>query len=129
MAGNRPNDRDAAAPIPEPLGLPFASLEIGGLPQAPEPTPPPSPGKPPVANARLIIRKEKSGRGGKTVLVISGFPRTWTSTHIAEFASRLKRSLGTGGAARGGDIEIQGNVADRLRPLLEAEGFRVAGPG
>ncbi|HPA16448.1 MAG TPA: translation initiation factor [Verrucomicrobiae bacterium] len=115
---------------PAPLASPFASLDAGDIPAAAAPRhPATSAHAGPAANARLVIRKEKSGRGGKTVLVISGFPRTWTSDHIAELASRLKRSLGTGGAAHAGEIEIQGDVAVRLRTMLEREGFRVVGPG
>jgi len=127
MSKKRPADKPATA-APEPLASPFASLEIGGLPPGPEIAPVRAPDEKP-SGARLVIRKEKAGRGGKTVLVVTGFPRTWTSARIAELVSRLKRSLGTGGSARGGDMEIQGDVADRLRPLLEREGFRVAGPG
>ncbi|MCC6355275.1 MAG: translation initiation factor [Verrucomicrobiae bacterium] len=111
-----------------PLASPFAALDIAGLPPAPAPAPDPRPGVPPTQGARLVIRREKSGRGGKTVLVVSGFPRTWTSAHIAELAARLKRALGTGGSAEAGTIEIQGNDPARLRALLEREGFRAAGP-
>lgn len=125
MSKKRSADKPAPA-APQPLASPFASLEIGGLPPGPEAAPAP---KEKPSGGRLVIRKEKAGRGGKTVLVVTGFPRTWTSARIAELVSRLKRSLGTGGSARGGDLEIQGDVADRLRPLLEREGFRVAGPG
>jgi len=128
MSREKPKGRiDTTAPA-APLASPFATLGLEGLPPAPAPTEKPHPGVPPTQGARLVIRREKSGRGGKTVLVISGFPRTWTSTHIAELAVRLKRSLGTGGSSEGGTIEIQGDVAPRLRAMLEREGFRVAGP-
>lgn len=128
MARQRIQERiDTGAPA-APLSSPFASLEIGGLPPAPSPAPAARPSGPPTAGARLIIRREKSGRGGKTVLVVSGFPRTWTSAHISELASRLKRALGTGGSAEAGTIEIQGNDPARLRALLGREGFLAVGP-
>lgn len=128
MARHKPKERiDTAGPA-APLASPFAALDVAGLPPGRAPAPGTHPSGPPTAGAKLVVRKEKSGRGGKTVLVVSGFPRTWTSTHVAELAAHLKRSLGTGGSSEGGTIEIQGDVASRLRSLLEREGFRVAGP-
>lgn len=121
----KPPRTDTAAQ-PPPLATPFASLDLTGLPDAPPPPDTPPAKAPPAP--KLVLRREKSGRGGKRVLVVSGFPRTWHAPRIAEFATRLKRALGTGGCAEGGTIEIQGDDPARLRSLLEAEGFRVAGP-
>lgn len=128
MARRRTQNRIDTGAAPAPLASPFASLEIAGIPKAPPPAPAARLAGPAAGGTRLVVRREKSGRGGKTVLVISGFPRTWTSTHIAELASRLKRALGTGGSSEAGTIEIQGDDPARLRALLEGEGFRVAGP-
>ncbi len=64
-------------------------------------------------SGRLDIILERKGRAGKTATIITGF--TISDDAIADIASRLKRSLGTGGSARGGEILIQG---DRRKEVL-----------
>jgi translation initiation factor 1 len=71
------------------------------------------------------LRLEKSGRGGKSVTVVDGLPRN--ERFVEELARELKRALGTGGTAREGAIEIQGDRRERLRALLAAKGYRVKG--
>lgn len=66
----------------------------------------------------LKIAVEKKGRGGKTATIIYGFPENWGEDRISDLASALKRALGTGGSARGGEILIQGNCADKIRAAL-----------
>jgi len=71
------------------------------------------------------LRIERQGRGGKTVTVADGFTR-----HLADLenlAKGLKRSCGTGGTVRWGVIELQGDCRDRVRPMLQKEGFVVKG--
>jgi translation initiation factor 1 len=80
----------------------------------------PVPSKP-VAKLRL----ETKGRGGKSVTVVDGLPRN--SAFVEGLAKELKGALGTGGTARDGCIEIQGDHRDRLRPLLSKKGFAVKG--
>lgn len=71
------------------------------------------------------LRLEKSGRGGKTVTVIDGLPKN--DAFLAALASELKKALGTGGAARDGAVEIQGDRREALRSRLSAKGWRVKG--
>jgi translation initiation factor 1 len=71
------------------------------------------------------LRIEKSGRGGKTVTVIDGLPRN--ASFVAALATELKRACGTGGAARDGAVELQGDLRDRARDLLTAKGYAVKG--
>jgi translation initiation factor 1 len=68
---------------------------------------------------------EKQGRGGKMVTVIDGLPRN--SEFLKDLVQDLKRSCGTGGAVREGAIELQGDLRERVRTLLQSKGFSVKG--
>ncbi len=65
---------------------------------------------------------ERKGRGGKVVCVVTGLPLAGDALRL--LAKRLKAALGTGGAVKGGNIEIQGDHRPKLMTLLEKEGFR-----
>lgn len=97
----------------------FEQLSSEGLPPGPE-LPAPKPG-------RVVLRREKAHRGGKTVIVVYDFPPQISGPRIAELASKLKKSCGCGGTVKDREIEIQGDQPGKIRALLEAEGFRVAG--
>ncbi len=71
------------------------------------------------------LRLESKGRGGKSVTVVDGLPRN--TAFVEELLRALKRSLGTGGTARDGALELQGDRRDALRTLLAARGFTVKG--
>jgi translation initiation factor 1 len=105
---------------------PFASLELGGLKAGPSPVPAPPPEKPARSKVRgeLNLRKLKSGRGGKTVTEVSGFP---CGLPLKDLLKDLQRQLGVGGTVRGQAIELQGDVRPAVKALLEADGFRVKG--
>lgn len=81
----------------------------------------------PVPAGRLtaVLRLEKSGRGGKCVTVIDGLPRN--RELLRALAAELKRACGAGGTATESTVEIQGEVRERLRPLLAAKGWTVKG--
>lgn len=67
------------------------------------------------------IFREKSGRGGKVVTVIRGLP----VGELAGVASDLKRHCGSGGAVKGGAVEIQGDHREKIARKLETQGHRV----
>jgi translation initiation factor 1 len=73
----------------------------------------------------VVLRVEKSGRGGKTVTVVDGLPKN--SEFVAKLAVELKKACGSGGTAKETSVEIQGDHRERLRPLLAAKGFKVKG--
>jgi len=77
--------------------------------------------------ARIVfkLRVERTGRGGKTVTVIDGFPRN--AQFAVALAQELKRSCGTGGALEDGALELQGDLRDRVRELLTRKGYVVKG--
>ncbi len=76
-----------------------------------------------VQQGALRVLVDKKGRKGKVATIIEGF--TLPDEEVEELAARLKRKLGVGGSARGGEILIQGEAADRVRDSLRAEGFKV----
>ena len=77
--------------------------------------------------ARLVakLRIEKKGRGGKTVTVVYDLPRN--DAFLKELGARLKRECGTGGAVTETGIELQGEMRDRVRVILQGLGYTVKG--
>lgn len=73
----------------------------------------------------LHVLIEKKGRGGKTATIIEGFEIS--DEEIDEIASTLRKKLGTGGSARGGEILIQGDRKTDTVRLLKEMGFKVKG--
>jgi translation initiation factor 1 len=70
-----------------------------------------------------IVRvfREKGGRGGKIVTVVRGLP----AADLAAAARDLKRHCGTGGSAKEGAVELQGDHREKVAARLEAQGHRV----
>jgi translation initiation factor 1 len=113
---------------------PFGALGGVSAPQAPkiaEPAAAPTPA--PKSRGRLILRREKKQRGGKTVVVVAGLR---ASAHLAEseiekLAQFLKQQLGCGGAVERAtndtEIVIQGDQPARVAELLREKNFRVDG--
>jgi len=73
------------------------------------------------------VRREKKGRRGKTVTTISGIPLP--SDELAGLAGELKRRCGTGGSAKDGVIEIQGDHCEALIAELTTRGYTVKRAG
>lgn len=73
----------------------------------------------------LHVFVERKGRAGKTATIVSGF--TVSDSEVERIASELKRRLGTGGSARGGEILIQGNRKDDVMSALRAMQIKCKG--
>ena len=90
-----------------------------------------TPGAPPsikhTSKQGVRVQRESKGRGGKTVCVISGLELP--DAELKALLKRLKARLGTGGAAKDGNIEIQGDHRDKLLELLAAEGHKAKAAG
>lgn len=71
----------------------------------------------------LHVSIDRKGRKGKTATIIEGF--TCPDEELQRIASTLKQKLGLGGSARCGEILVQGDVADKVRKLLEQSGYKV----
>jgi translation initiation factor 1 len=113
---------------------PFAALDLGLLPAEPACAQPGGKGAPSVQGLpnnkktrieRLLLRRSTAHRGGKTVLVLEGFSPAWSATKLQDLLHELKTSLGCGGKIEGRQLELQGELAERLLPLLEARKFAV----
>jgi len=71
------------------------------------------------------LRMEKKGRGGKTVTLVYGLPRN--AAFLKELTQELKRVCGTGGTAVEDGVELQGDLRDRVRDVLQKRGYVVKG--
>jgi translation initiation factor 1 len=112
---------------PPPLNNPFAALRTDGLPPGPEPSSPARPATRQPGRGRVVLRREKAHRGGKTVIVVHDFAPSIPLSLIEELARKLRQACGCGGTTRQRSIELQGDQPARIRALLEEEGFKVAG--
>jgi translation initiation factor 1 len=109
-------------------GNPFASLDASGLPPGGSATPPrpaesiraPAKKKP---GMRVEIRREKSGRGGKTVTTLTGLT-TLDRRSFDQLLKQLKTQVGTGGAEIPGGMQLQGDCRDKAEAILSEKGFR-----
>ncbi len=124
-----PRDKKQRIPVeatPELRTNPFASLEIRGRESESGGT-----GVPPVTNRstpskeKLLLRRSTAHRAGKTVLILEGFSPAWTTSQLESLLHELKSTLGCGGKIKDRHLELQGELTDRLLPLLEARGFAV----
>jgi translation initiation factor 1 len=77
----------------------------------------------PVGDGIVRIRRERKGRGGKAVCVITGLGLAPAA--LKQLAGELKQRCGAGGAVRQCNIEIQGDKRDLLKTELEKRGFAV----
>lgn len=69
------------------------------------------------------IARDRKGRGGKTMTVITGLPGDEAA--LTALAQTLKRLCGSGGTAKDGVIEIQGDHRDKLAAHLTKLGHHV----
>ncbi|MGL6027953.1 MAG: stress response translation initiation inhibitor YciH [Vibrio sp.] len=77
----------------------------------------------PKGDGIVRISRETKGRKGKGVTLVKGLDVDDTALKL--LAAEFKKKCGCGGAVKDGDIEIQGDVRDLLKTLLEAKGFKV----
>lgn len=105
---------------------PFAALQLNGLPEGPANLPEEKP-EPPRKNGRVVLRREKAQRGGKTVVVVYDFEPQITDAAIETLGKQARQACGCGGTVRSREIELQGDNPQKVRSFLESAGFRVAG--
>jgi translation initiation factor 1 len=114
------NDRNE----PEPqFNNPFANLNAEGLPPGPAAAPVTSAGTRRKSRGRVDIIRQKAGRGGKTVTVVTNFVGIGLPEK-EQLAKRMQRACGTGGTVKEGRIEIQGDKRQEVARILEEAGFK-----
>jgi translation initiation factor 1 len=69
------------------------------------------------------ILRQKAGRGGKTVTVITNFVGIGLPEK-EKLAQQMQKACGTGGTVKDGRIEIQGDKRQEVARILAEAGFR-----
>ena len=107
---------------------PFAGLAADGLPagQLQASTAKRSSKK---SKGRVEVRREKAGRGGKTVTTLGGFPSSIPLVTLEVMTFELKKICACGGSLKGRIIELQGDVRDRVCEELNARGYQAVRAG
>lgn len=109
------------------LQSPFASLQMDGLPDAPPEPKQDVSSTTPTKMGRVVLRREKAQRGGKTVVVVSDFESHISEAEIEDLARKARQACGCGGTVREREIELQGDNAPKVRAFFKGAGFRVVG--
>ena len=84
---------------------------------------PPSKKAAPKNRGRVDIIRQKAGRGGKTVTVVTNFVGIGLPEK-EKIAREIQKTCGVGGSVKEGRIEIQGDKRAEVARILEAAGFR-----
>jgi translation initiation factor 1 (eIF-1/SUI1) len=112
--------------LPSRRRNPFEALreKLGELPPALEPAPSHSTGGstgPKPVQERLTVRRERAGRGGKTVTIAEG--PAFTGRMLEPLAREAARALGVGARVEGAALVLQGDQSERLSAWLAARGY------
>lgn len=81
----------------------------------------------PKGDGNVRVSRETKGRGGKAVTVVKGLPLD--AEALAAVGKRLRNACGSGGTAKDGVLEVQGDHAERVVAWLVAEGFKAKRAG
>ena len=106
---------------------PFASLSAEGLKEAPHTNHSADisqKAEPKKSRGRVDVKREKSGRGGKTVTVVYGMQPIERGER-ERLLRQMKTTCGVGGTLKDATLEIQGDNREGVRKILEDAGFRV----
>jgi len=76
---------------------------------------------PPPEQQSATIRRERKGRGGKTVTLVSGLQLR--PEELQALGKQLRQACGTGGTVKDGAIEIQGDHRDKVAEVLRSLGY------
>jgi predicted translation initiation factor SUI1 len=72
---------------------------------------------------KVTIKEQRNPKTGKPVTVISGI--THNPQVIEKLEKKLKSNCGAGGHVEGKTIIIQGSHSDKVKTILEKDGYSV----
>jgi translation initiation factor 1 len=81
----------------------------------------------PQGDGVVRVSRETKGRGGKAVTLVRGLGLD--ATALAALGKRLRTACGSGGTAKDGVLEVQGDHCERVIELLQKEGWVVKRAG
>jgi translation initiation factor 1 len=102
----------------------LAALDTSALPIGTEP-PIESKKTPEPGREQLVLRREKKDRGGKTVVVISGWK--CPAPMLEEVVRGLRKKLGCGGTVEEREVVLQGDRPAEVASVLRGLGHQVRG--
>ncbi|ADE54110.1 translation initiation factor [Coraliomargarita akajimensis] len=108
----------------------FGNTALGGLSLSGLPAGAVSNSKPeresraPKSRGRVEVRREKAGRGGKTVTTLKAFTTGNTNADLERLYKELKKACACGGVYKDRVIELQGDLVDKLLAELKQRGFQ-----
>ena len=73
--------------------------------------------------SKINISKQKKGKKGKTITLIKGLAIR-DEIEFKELLKKMKVFCGTGGTIIGEDIQLQGDMVNKLIEFLRKEGFQ-----
>ena len=83
---------------------------------------PPATGLTPKTQQMVRVQPTRGGKGGKTVTMIRGLELD--AAGFKALLKKLKTRIGSGGTAKDGVIELQGDQVELALDLLTKEGYR-----
>ena len=81
----------------------------------------------PKTDGVVRVSRETKGRGGKSVTLVKGL--ALDSLALAALGKQLRAACGSGGTAKDGVIEVQGDHCDAVMAALQKQGYNVKRAG
>jgi translation initiation factor 1 len=99
------------------------ALPPGETPAAPAPAETPADPIAALLTRRVVVARERKGRGGKTVTLLR-FPDGADGAGLDALARTLRQGLGTGAQAEDDAVAVQGDLVERVADWLAKRGAK-----